>query len=165
MHKALFLLCPTDCLETTINATFKHQNYFYTSLGNSFASDIETLENIKELLIKHNINNIYFILSSDNKIILDALKGYFFSEIKGLQKFYTEIRKQQKHLEAIQLTENNQYSIISYFLNHKIKELQFYLSNFHNHSVKINGKVYDRFENSFKNIYSSLICIKKHNLN
>lgn len=43
MHKCLYLVCPTDCLEPIINNTFKQEHYFYTSLGNAFVADSETL--------------------------------------------------------------------------------------------------------------------------
>lgn len=166
MCKALFLLCPTDCLESTINQVYyKSENYFYTSLGNSFNIDFKTLTYIKEIIAKHHIKNIYFVLSSDNKVILDALGGQFFSNIKGLEAFYNQIRIEQKHSKAIQLTDNNRYTIISYFLNYKIKELQFYFNSLHNNSVRIHGKIYSRCENNFFNIYSGLLCVKKHNLN
>ncbi|WP_353778374.1 hypothetical protein [Winogradskyella sp. 3972H.M.0a.05] len=165
MHKALFLLCPTDCLESIINDTFKHENYFYTSLGNSFISDTETIENIKELIIQHNIRKIYFVLSDDNKIILDALGGQSFSDIRGLQKFYTEVTRQKERSEVLWQTDNRQFSILSYYLNNKIKELQLELDNLPIHLPRISGKIYFRQKNIFSNIYSDLICIEKHYLN
>ncbi len=55
MQKRFFFICPTDCLEHTINTTFKYENYFYTSLGNSFNYNRKTIvsyylnKKIKEL--------------------------------------------------------------------------------------------------------------------
>lgn len=165
MSKTLFLLCPTDCLETIVNNTFANKNYFYTSLGNSFIVDDITLKSIKKLILKEKIKNIYFVLSNDNQIILDALERQIFSEINGLKEFYSEVVKQKADSEVMWLTTNNKHLIISYLLNHKIKELQQKLGNLPLNSIKVRGKIYDRFDNVFKNIYSSLTCLKKHCLN
>ncbi|KAB1159433.1 hypothetical protein F7018_03740 [Tenacibaculum aiptasiae] len=165
MNKVLFLLCPTDCLETVVNDTFKYQNYFYTSLGNSFSPNHKTLDSLKELIIKNHIKNICFVLSNDNKIILDALGGQSFSNISGLDSFYNKITKEKRHSELVWLGDHRQDAIFSYFLNNKIKELQLSLGNFPRQSVKISGKVYNRYENNFKSIYSNLTCLKKHSLN
>ena len=161
MNKALFLLCPTDCLESIINKAFRCENYFYSSLGNSFNIDFTMLKNIKELVEKHNIKEIYFVLADDNKIVLDALRGEFFSKIRGLKKLYKEIESQKKHSEVLWKNEDNQFSILSYYLNKKIKEL----NGLFNQQVKINGKVYDKRSNVFKDIYSDLVCIDKYQLN
>ena len=165
MRKVLFLLCPTDCLEPIINSTFKYENYFYTSLGNSFVSDSETIKNIKELVRKHNIREIYFVLSNDNKIILDALGGQFFSDIRDLQNFYVEVIRQKEHSEVLWQTNNRQFSILSYYLNNKIKELRLELGHLSNLPIKINGKIHNREDHTFKQIYPDLICLEKHNLN
>ncbi|CAL2103105.1 conserved protein of unknown function [Tenacibaculum sp. 190130A14a] len=165
MHSVLYLLCPTDCLETHVNSTFKHQNYFYTSLGNSFTTDYKTIDSLKTLMLEHNIREISVVLSNDNPIFLDALEGQFFTKISGLKHFYSKISNQRRHSEIIWNSDNRKDAILSHFLNNKIKELQDSLGNFPFHSVKINGKIYDRFENSFKNVYSSLTCLEKHSLN
>ena len=88
MNETLFLVCPSDCLEARINEQFNTVNYFYTSLGNSFNIDQGSLKNIQELITNHSIKNIYFVLSSDNRFILDALEGHSITTdpltIKGL---------------------------------------------------------------------------------
>ncbi len=165
MYKVLFLLCPTDCLETIVNNTFRHENYFYASLGNSFVSDTETLRRIKELIIKHDIRSIYFVLSSDNQIILDALGKHFFSKVRGLETFYSDITKYKAYSEVMWLEDGHQTSIISYFLNKKIKELQFELHDLIKQPIKVFGKIYKRDENTFKDIYPDLICMENYRLN
>ena len=88
MNETLFLVCPSDCLEARINKQYTTVNYFYTSLGNSFNIDQGALKNIQELITNHSIKNIYFVLSSDNRFILDALwKGILFLKTKGLPLF------------------------------------------------------------------------------
>ena len=165
MYKNLFLLCPTDCLESVIRNRFSKESYFYTSLGNSFVYDIKTLDSIKELVHEHTIDRIYFVLSDDNQIILDALGGQFFSEIRGLKAFYNEILEQKKLSEVLWTANEREFSILSYFLNNKIKELQHKLDNEIDYPIKIGGKIFNRDENIFKDIYSDLICLEKHALN
>ncbi len=165
MRKNLFLLCPTDCLESIVNNVFKHENYFYTSLGNSFVSDIETLGGIQETIKKHNIKMIYFVLSNDNEVILDALEGQFFSGITGLETFYGEIERQKEHSNLSSKTDDRQFAILSYYLNKKIKELRFQLRSLFNNPIEIKGQIYDRYDCTFKDIYPDLICLEKHYLN
>ncbi len=165
MYKRLFILCPTDCLESIINDTFKHDNFFYTSLGNSFTSDNETIEYIKRLVIKHNIRRIYFVLSNDNQIIFDALGGQFFSEIRELKKFYCEISRQKEDSKVLWSRKNSQFSILSYYMNKKISELRLELNNSLNHSFEVNGLVYNKDVKAFEDIYPDLFCIKKYQIN
>lgn len=157
-------MCPTDCLESIINHTFKHDNFFYTSLGNSFLADKETLEGIKKLIKKHRIRKIYFILSKDNKIILDALGKQLFSEFNGLKTFYGEITRLKEHSELLQV-DDLQFSVLSYYLNSKIKKLRLELSNLINYPIEINTQIYDKDAHIFMCIYSNLICVEKYYLN
>ncbi|MFD2568129.1 hypothetical protein [Pseudotenacibaculum haliotis] len=161
MSNSLFLLCPTDCLESNINRTFNHQNYFCTSLGNSFAFETEIIGHIRGLVKKHHIREIYFVLSEDNPIFLDALGGQFFSDIRGLEEFYGEIMRQKEHSEIVWQKGFHQFSVLSYYLNKKIKELDSLLNN----TVNIHGKIYNKYQDTFYDIYSDLICIEKHCLN
>ena len=165
MQKILFLLCPTDSLESTINDVSSSENYFYTSLGNSFNVDFETLKHLKELVEKHQICKIYFVLSNDNRIILDALGGQFFSGIRGLEKCYKEVKRQQKNAEIIEKRAASKFSVLSYYLNTKIKELQFQLCHVCKHDIHVSAKIYNTQENSFKNVHADLICLEKHALN
>jgi len=165
MQKCLYLLCPTDCLEPIVNNTFKHENYFYYSLGNSFIVEDNTIECIERLIKKHNIKEISFVLSNNNHIVKDALGAQFFVKMRGLSSLYYEITKQKKYSEIFWDTDYSEFSIISYYLNGKIKELQLEFRNTFNYPLNINAKIYDRYNNAFRNIYSDLICIEKHYLN
>ena len=165
MHKCFYLICPTDCLEYTINKTFKYENYFYTSLGNSFNQDIKTLESISRIIKKHNIREICFVLSMDNKIVVDALGNKEFSNIETLRNFYNEITIQKEHSKISFISYNRQFAVISFYLNKKIKELELQITNLLNQPIKIVGKIYSKDKNTFTNIYSDLICLEKYNLN
>ena len=164
MQNNLFLLCPTDCLEPIVNNTFKEENYFYTSLGNSLSLDTKTLEYIKELIINHNISNIYMVLSNDNQIVLDALKGQSFSDIRGLKTFYNNILELKKQSET-SWQNNNQFTVLSYYINSRIHQLQNYLSFLLDSQIKFYGKIYNKQEAVFNNIYSELVCVENRILN
>ncbi len=166
MHKYLYLICPTDYLEHTINKTFKYENYFYTSLGNSFVHDDKTMEYIRQMIKKHGIGEIYFVLSMDNKIVLSALDNHEFSNIggRGLNNFYNEIARQNENSKMSSQRDNHQFSVLSYFLNKKIKELKLQLTNSSNIPT-IGGKIYNRNHGAFTNVYSDLVCLEKYHLN
>ena len=165
MNETLFLVCPSDCLEARINEQFNTVNYFYTSLGNSFNIDQGSLKNIQELITNHSIKNIYFVLSSDNRFILDALKGQFSYETGSLESFYKEIIHQKIISEKTWYTDNNEHLIISHFLNKKINLLHEELANIDKNTFQIKGLVYDKYKNSFLTSYSNLTIISKYQLN
>lgn len=165
MQKCFFLICPTDCLEQTINKAFKHENYFYTSLGNSFVYDRKTVEYVRGVVRKHRIEEIYFVLSNDNKIVMDALGDIDFSNIGALNNFYNDIEKQKECTKLFLQNNKNQHAVLSYVLNKKIKELEVHLNFLSNQPIKIRGKIYQRNWNEFIDIYSDLVCLQKHHLN
>jgi len=165
MRKCFYLICPTDCLENTINKTFNYVNYFYMSLGNSFNYDSKTLESINTIIKKNDIKEIYFVLSIDNKLVLDALGKKEFLKIGTLRNFYNEITIQKEHSKISFQKDNCQFAVLSYYLNKKIKELELQLTNLSNESIQIGGKIYSRDHDAFTNVYSDLICLKKYNLN
>ena len=165
MHNHLFLICPTDYLESVIANTFNQRNYYFTSLGNSIVFDTATVEQIIELIETKNINEISFVLSDDNSIILDALGKQNFSEITALTGFYDNIIKQKKHSEVSWQTCNRQALILSYYLNNKIKELGKILRGSCFEQLKIYGKIYNRQEMNFSDIYPDSVCRGYFDLN
>lgn len=165
MSSALFLLCPTDRLESIINKEFKSENYFYTSLGNSFDINYETLTHLKKIVLKHDIRKIYFVLSDDNEIIFDALKGQLFSDIKGLKAYRDQILSQKQISNIFWQNDNDMFSVISYYLNRKINELYHELHNSLRIVIKISGKIYNRNINTFEDIHPTLICLEHYCLN
>ena len=165
MNETLFLVCPSDCLEAKINKQYTTVNYFYTSLGNSFNIDQESLKNIQELITNHSIKNIYFVLSSDNRFILDALKGHFIFKDKRLASFYKEIREHKHLSKKTWITDNNKHLIISHFLNKNIEQLDLKLHSITTNPLSIKGLIFDSLTNNFLPIYSNLTMINKHQLN
>jgi len=165
MNTCFYLICPTDCLEQTINKQFKGENYFYSSLGNSFNYDNQTLKAIKTIIKKNNIRHIYFVLSLDNKIILDAVGKQKFSNINALSSCYKHLKKQGLNAQLVFDDTVFLYSVISYYLNQKIKELQIQFSFLSQTSIEVRGKIYNKSNNAFSNIYTDLVCLQKHQLN
>ncbi len=145
--------------------TFRQENYYYSSLGNSIVFDKYIVEQLKKLICTKNIGEIAFVLSSDNRIILDALGKQDFLDVTDLNKFYNQITRQRGYSEMSWQTWNRQFSVISYYLNQKIKELERVLSDSISDQLNISGKVYNRRENRFNEIHSDLICMEHLSLN
>jgi len=165
MQKCLYLLCPTDCLESVINQTYRNENYFYSSLGNGFMVEHTTMEYIKKTIRKYEIQEISFVLSTSNHIVKDALGAQDFLKFRGLSTLYGQLIKQKTYSELFWQTAYSELSLLSYYLNAKIKELQLELGAIRNFPLKINGKIYDRDAHVFKKIYAELVCIEKQCLN
>jgi hypothetical protein len=165
MHGHLFFICPTDHLEPLINGFFKQDNFFCTSLCNSYTFKILEVGQIKESIIKNNIQEISFILSEDNWIISDAIERQAFSEISVLNNFYCSVNKQKENYELLIDTQNKQYLMIVYHLQHKIQELKDGLQSLFINNIKINGKIYLRKEEAFTDIPFDLLCLEYFNLN
>ena len=79
MKKCLYFICPTDCLESTIQSTFHQENFFYSSLGNSVNFNECELNQAKQLICDKGIREISFILADDfMKIFAEVLRKYHF---------------------------------------------------------------------------------------
>lgn len=147
MSNCLCFICPTDFLEDTINKEFNRKHYYYTSLGNSVVFNKATVMQIKSLIEKQNIKEISFVLSSDNRILLDALGEQQFSDITGLNRFYNTITNTNTNTSLA--IYDDELSIFSSYLNDKMVELQIKLYCLDFQEVSINGKIYHRKENRF----------------
>lgn len=165
MKKLLYFTCPTDCLETIINDTFQDENYYCSSLGNSISFKNNTLEETKKLIREKKIREIAFVLSYNNRIVLDALSRQDFSDISGLNGFYKQVIKQKKQAVLYWQGGNLQFLLLSYYLNKKIKELRGGLSDSLAEQLVISGKIYNKQQQIFKDIYSALICLDHKNFN
>lgn len=165
MLKHLYFICPTDFLEGVIENVFKQENYFYPSLGNSITFDKNSVEQLSRLLETKNINEIFFVLSDDNRIVLDALGKQDFSRIAGLNNFYDHINRQKEYSESSWQTYNQESLVLSYHLNNKINELRLGLNTIFFNPLNISGKIYNRQKKVFYDIYPDLICREYFHLN
>lgn len=165
MYKRLCLVCPTDCLESIIDKKFRSKNYFYTSLGNSLVFDHSTMRQIEQLVKKYGINEILFVLSCENRIILDGLKHQHFSVIRGLNNLYEELILHKKRSEIMKYHGDKQFLMLSYYLNRKITQLQIQLNNLLLRPIEVTGKIYKGKQCAFNNVYSGLACMDKFHFN
>ena len=165
MNETLFLVCPSDCLEARINERYNTINYFYTSLGNSFNIDQVSLKNVQELINNHSIKNIYFVLSSDNRFILDALERHSIFIDKRIASFYKEIYEHKYLSKKTWITDKEEHLIISHFLNKNIEQLDQKLHSITTYPLTIKGLIFDSLNNNFLPIYSNLTVLNKHQLN
>ena len=165
MKKSLHFICPTDCLETIIGDTFQQENYYYFSLGNSVIFHRKMLQEIQKLIMEKDITEISFVLSNNNRIVLDAFSNQDFSDIRGLNNYYAKLIEQRERVEVLWKTLNKQSLILSYYLNQKIKELEKGLSRLAISGLKMSGKIYNEKEESFKDIYPNIICMDYSHFN
>ncbi len=165
MHKNLFFICPTDYIENRINKEFEQENYFYTSLGNSFAHDSKTIQKLSEHIEKHHIEKIYMVLSQQNAIVLDALGNNSYDKIQGLQNFYQTILLEKSNSIISKKRDAPEIAVLSYYLNKKIIELQTVFKKKASIAIPIEGKIFDSKNNTFQDIYPKLLCMRKFGMN
>lgn len=158
MQKHLYFVCPTDHLESVINRTFKQENYFCTSLGNSVVFDLNRTEEIKSFIEAKEIEKITFILSDTNQLVLDALRNQDFKAIGGLRNFYSEITRQKKRTEAMWSIDDLRIPILSYYLRMKVRELRPTLNSALSGQMLVDAKIFKRQGSSFSDVRSNLFC-------
>ena len=165
MHRTLYMICPSDYLESVISKRFDGQKFFFTSLGNTFTIDHSELKQIAALVKENYLDEITLILSEDNSFILDALNGQSCFGINGLSKAYSRLNKHKRQAVSSINLDYQHAVILSYHLNEKINELKYGLYSHLKYLPLINGKLFSKPSNSFKQIYPELVCINSINLN
>ncbi len=116
------------------------------------------VEQLMELLTTKDISQVSFVLSDDNSIVSDALGNHEFCEITGLRHFYQEIARQKQRSRVLWQSHHLQFSVLSNYLNQKIKELKLALGDRCTDHLKINGKIYLTQRKAFSDIYTDWIC-------
>ena len=71
--------------------------------------------------------------------------------LSGLKAFYKDILEQKKHSETICTANDFKFLILSYFLNIKIKKLQYELAQEIGHPNNVGGKIFNIYKNEFNN--------------
>ena len=127
--------------------------------------DSITLESIIRLVCRHNIRNIYLVLSEQNKIAVDVMEGQTFPKIRGLQNFNNSINQSKKQSELFWKTREPVFSSLSYYFNQKIRQLQLNLSYVLTQSVNLEGKIYIKSQYKFVDIYPDVVCLRDYSLN
>lgn len=164
MRKHLFFICPMDHLESVIEAEFKEENYYLTSLGNSMDFSNDLVGEINALVEVNGIREITFVLSSDNKIISNAIAKQTSGEPKTLSDFQRSILELADDFKAFWHKEGFMFTVLSSFLQKKAIELSSQISPWLSDDIKINTQIYSRCQNNFKKtnsciLWRKLICL------
>ena len=157
MQKNLYFLCPSDNLEAVIEKSFPQENYFLSSLGNSISFSDDFILDINSLIESKGIGKITFILSNNNRFILDAMKNQEFKYIKELKEYYKTIEKRK--VLTIKSYKNKNFTslITSHILKTKINELNSNLFDWIRNKISIEGKIYDPTKNMFFDVRINII--------
>ena len=157
MQKNLYFLCPSDNLEAVIEKRYPQENYFLSSLGNSISFSDDFILDINSLLESKGIGKITFILSNNNRFILDAMKNQEFKYIKELKEYYKTIEKRK--VLTIKSYKNKNFTslITSHILKTKINELNSNLFDWIRNKISIEGKIYDPTKNMFFDVRINII--------
>ena len=157
MQKNLYFLCPSENLEAVIEKSFHQENYFLSSLGNSISFSDDFILDINSLIESKGIGKITFILSNNNRFILDAMKNQEFKYIKELKEYYKTIEKRK--VLTIKSYKNKNFTslITSHILKTKINELNSNLFDWIRNKISIEGKIYDPTKNMFFDVRINII--------
>lgn len=165
IYKCLYIVCPTDHLESAINKRFEGEKYFYTLLGNALVIDKTAVAQIASLIHSQDIKEVILVLSEDNAILLDAVNTQKFIEVKGLKGAYEYILKEKKHADKSWETFDENAMFFSYYLNRSIQDLEMGLKKLKVNQTKIKGKLYSKAYDGFRDIYPQLLYFNPIHLN
>ena len=163
MSKCLYMVCPTDFLEPIIDLSSDELNYFYSSLGNNLALDKKILKEIAHTIEKEGIIKIIFVISENNRIILDALSNQNLKNLRGINLSYNKLLFLKKQSIGFWGNDHNNILFISYFINEKISQLKSGLGQHLKNPPKIKGKIFSNSAKCFRAIYPELVCINNFN--
>ena len=157
MQKNLYFLCPSENLEAVIEKRYPQENYFLSSLGNSISFSDDFILDINSLIESKGIGKITFILSNNNRFILDAMKNQEFKYIKELKEYYKTI--EERKVLTIKSYKNKNFTslITSHILKTKINELNSNLFDWIRNKISIEGKIYDPTKNMFFDVRINII--------
>ena len=157
MQKNLYFLCPSENLEAVIEKRYPQENYFLSSLGNSISFSDDFILDINSLIESKGIGKIIFILSNNNRFILDAMKNQEFKYIKELKEYYKTIEERKVLTIKSYKNENITSLITSHILKTKINELNSNLFDWIRNKISIEGKIYDPTKNMFFDVRINII--------
>ena len=157
MQKNLYFLCPSENLEAVIEKRYPQENYFLSSLGNSISFSDDLILDINSTIESKGIGKIIFILSNNNRFILDAMKNQEFKYIKELKEYYKTIEERKVLTIKSYKNENITSLITSHILKTKINELNSNLFDWIRNKISIEGKIYDPTKNMFFDVRINII--------
>ncbi|MEM6725128.1 MAG: hypothetical protein AAF598_13905 [Bacteroidota bacterium] len=122
-------------------------------MGHLIHFDQDTIENLDRLIFEKRIQTIHFVLSDDNRIVLDVLGKQRAKNINSLQG----IKPSFEYTPINYHTPDQQFLALSYYLNYKIEAFRQSFKKRKIHHPIINGKIYFHHQQIFQNIYAKLI--------
>ncbi|WP_103070295.1 hypothetical protein [Aquimarina sediminis] len=72
-RNCLFLICPTDHIESVLTQKFNWKTYFYMALGASFSWDVRTQKNLISFIENQQIDQIVFVAKFTNRFYQETL--------------------------------------------------------------------------------------------
>lgn len=165
MGNNLYFICPTDHIESTINRTFTEKNYYCSSLGNSIVFDQGMMSQLRSMLKSRSIHKILFVLSDDNRFVLNAMRGKNSAVVTGLSEVYEEILSEKNTSELLWRKCDLQAVVIARLLQRKRDELQLKLEAASLGEVQLESKIYFRQQRTFCAVDSKISDRKPFNLN
>lgn len=159
----LFLICPTDFLETILNSRFKGRNYFYTSLGNNIQlEDESTVGQIKRIIEEKEIQQISIVLK-ENNTFFDPLNKRV-NIISSVYQLNKEITKSKVEISKFQNPLDSKKLCISNFLNRKLHNLQRKVS-YEFPQISVNAILYNENQQKLISVKHDLISQAQFSLN
>lgn len=70
----LFLICPTDHIESVLRQTCNSEAFFYTALGANFRWDTDTQQNLISIIENQKITKVVFITKNTNLFYREVLE-------------------------------------------------------------------------------------------
>jgi len=126
--------------------------------------DEDVIREIKWLLIRKQIDEVSFVLSEDNRLVLDALGNRDFSILSGVQCFYEEVVKKKEN-SALWCIHNRPFLISSYYLNTKMRALELHLKDNDFCQLEINARIYRRDQRTFRAVFPHSMLSDSFTLN
>ena len=143
MAGQLFFVCSTDHLETVLRNRVGPAAYFLSSLGNSLEFTADVTRWLVDLIYREDIARLTFVLSTNNKIIDDALTGGRFRGVDGMRPFYAGIRSVTRR-EGCSTGDRN-LAITQAILRQRVKALREALPPELSHRVNITHLLYNAY--------------------
>ena len=138
----LFIICPSDALETVIYRHFKGANYFFSVLANSHTLSREQWQEIQSLVKRKSIDEVIFVLSDNNPIIQDELGIQRFSRISSLGRTNKDQVEYQLMSRLLWQRNSIDSNVLAQRLQGMVEELRPRLRSCLDREVNLGAKIY-----------------------
>ncbi|WP_158250358.1 hypothetical protein [Aquimarina sp. I32.4] len=161
-RNCLFLICPSDHMESILNQSFNCRAFFYMALGANFNWDVKTQENLINFIKDQEIEEVIFIVKVTNLFYKKTLK---FTDRKISFPLEKALIKPEYGISSHYKNQKNTVSkLISLASYHLQKQKKHLLSTFllgkvlRKNDITVKGFVYDP---DYKTFYTPLVVEQK----